>query len=71
MGEEREEGENKDSADAFRYVESPTEQSPPTLFSVFGRPLILGGFLGLGGSLDTSDLEPLRVLAADGSEWGL
>ena len=66
--EEREEGENKDSADAFRYVESPTEQSPPTLFSVFGRPLILGGSSGLGGSLDTSDLEPFRVVADNGSE---
>ena len=27
--------------------------------------------LGLGGSPDISDLEPLRVVvAADGSEWG-
>ena len=47
--EDREEGENKDSANAFRYVEIPIEQSPPTLFSVFDRPLILGGSLGLGG----------------------
>ena len=52
-------------------MEIPTVQSPSTLFFVFGRPLIFGGSSGLGGSPDTSDLEPLRVVAADGSEWGL
>ena len=70
--EEKEEGEIRDiSADVHRYVEIPIEQSPLSLFSVFGWPLISGGSSGLGGSLDTIDLEPLRVVEADGSEWGL
>ena len=53
---EEQEGEIRDIlAGEHRYVEIPTEQSPSPLFSVFGRPLISGGFLGLGGSLDTID----------------
>ena len=53
------------------YVEILIEQSPFPLFSVFSRPLISRGSSGLGGSLDTTDLEPLRMVAADVSEWGL
>ena len=45
--------------------------STPTPFSVFGRPLLPRGFSGPGGSFADKDLEPLRVVAADGREWGL
>ena len=51
---------------------SSTDCSPP-LFSVFGRPLLKGGSSGLGEYLENEtlgDMEPLRVVSADGSEWG-
>ena len=32
-----------------KYGDNLYEQSPPTPFSVFGRPLLPGGFSGLGG----------------------
>ena len=55
-----------------RYGENLYEQSPSTLLSVFGRPLLPGGFSGLGGTIGDEDLEPLRLVAADGrGEWGL
>ena len=57
--------------DEHRYMEVPTKQSPSPLFSVFGQPLIFWGSSSQRGSLDTIDLEPLRVVAADGSEWRL
>ena len=43
------------------------------LFSVFGRPLLTGGSSGLGEFLENEilgDMEPLRVVSVDGSEWG-
>ena len=33
--------------------------------------MLLGGFLGPRGSFADKDLESLRVVAADGREWGL
>ena len=54
-----------------RYGDNLYVQSIPTPFSVFYRPLLLGGFSGLGGIFANKDLEPLRVVAADGREWGL
>ena len=54
-----------------RYGDNPYVQATPIPFSVFGRPLLSGGFSGPGGSLADKDLEPLRVVAADGREWGL
>ena len=54
-----------------RYGDNLYEQSPSSLFSVFGRPLLLGGFSCLGGTIGDEDMEPLRVVAADGREWGL
>ena len=60
--------------DDFRYVESNLEDSPSSLFSVFGRPLLLGGSSGQAGPLkpnEVVDLEPLRMVAVDGSDWGL
>ena len=35
--------------DDSRYVESNPEDSPSSLISVFGRPLLLGGFFRPGG----------------------
>ena len=51
---------------------SLTDCSSP-LFSVFGRPLLTGGSSGLGEFLENEilgDMEPLRVVSVDGSEWG-
>ena len=45
----------------------------PSIFSVFGRPLLSGGSSGMGESHVLEDLEetePLRVVFADGREWG-
>ena len=58
--------------DMHKYGDNLYEQSPSPLFSVFGRPLLSGGFSGLGSATENEDLEPLRVVAAaNGSEWGL
>ena len=60
--------------DDSRYVESNPKDSPSSLISVFGRPLLLGGSSGQVGSLklkEIDDLEPLRMVAVDGREWGL
>ena len=46
---------------------------PPPIFSVFGRPLLAGGSSSLGESddhVDLGEMEPLRVVSADGREWG-
>ena len=53
----------------IRYDNNPFSQSTPIPFSVFGRPLLLGGNSGLGESLMENAL-PIRVVAADGKEWG-
>ena len=60
-----------DFVDMQRYGDNLYEQSSSLLFFVFSRPLLLGGFSGLGGSSEHEDLEPLRVVAVDGGEWGL
>ena len=44
---------------------------PLLFFLFFGRALLSGGSLGLGGSSKYEDVEPVRVVATDGSEWGL
>ena len=54
-----------------RYGDKLYEQSPSTLLTVFGRPLLPGGFSGLGGTIGDEDLDTPRVVAADGKEWGL
>ena len=62
--------ENDDS----RYVRPNHEDSPATMISVFGRPLLMGGSSGQDGSLKLKildNLEPLRMVTADGREWGL
>ena len=45
----------------------------PSIFSVFGRPLLSGDSSGLGNFQEYEDLgemEPLRVVTVDGREWG-
>ena len=54
-----------------RYGDNLYVQSTPTPFSVFGCPLLPGGFSGPRGIFADKDLEPLKVVAADGREWGL
>ena len=54
-----------------RYGDNPYVQSTPIPFSFFGCPLLSGGFSGPVGSFADKDLEPLRVVATDGKEWGL
>ena len=51
----------------YRYEVNPSESSPSPLFSVFGWLQALAGFYGNDMAVD---LEPLRLVAADGSEWG-
>ena len=53
-----------------RYDENFFSQSTSIPYSVFGRPLLLGGCSGPGDSSMEKAL-PLRVVAADGKEWGL
>ena len=71
-GEIREDlGQENDCVNIHRYGDNLYEQSPSSLISVFFRPLLSGGFSGLGGTNGDEDLEPLRVVAADGREWGV
>ena len=73
LGEEDEYSEVAAQAEGHnlkkRYDDNLFAQSTPIPFSVFGRPLLLGGFSGRGDSLLEKAL-PLRVVAADGREWG-
>ena len=55
----------------YETVSSAICSSP--LCSVFGQPLLSGGSSGLGvyqGHEAMGDIEPLRVVSADGIEWG-
>ena len=51
-----------------RYDDNLFSQST-SIFSVFGRPLLSGECSGLGDSLLEKAL-PLRIVVADGREWG-
>ena len=56
-----------------RYETESSSISFSPLCSVFGRPLLYGGPSGLGnyhGDEEMGDLEPLRMVLADGIEWG-
>ena len=60
-------------AKVSRCVTAPSYDFSPSTVSVFGRPLLPGGSSGVGESHELEDLgetEPLRVVMADGSEWG-
>ena len=52
-----------------RYDDNLITRSISIPFSVFGRPLLSGGFSGRVDSL-LEKVVPLRVVAADGREWG-
>ena len=62
---------NHEGLNTNRYDDNFYEQSHSALISIFGRPLLPGEISGLGGSNREEDLEPLRVIAADGREWGM
>ena len=73
----REEGEiredlpqDDDCVHMERYVNNYNDQSPSSRFSVFGRPLLLGDFSGLGGISGYEDLELMRKEAEDNRAWG-
>ena len=60
--------------DDTRYVRPNHEESFSNMISVFGRPLLMGGSSGQDVSLklkNLDNLEPLRMVTADGREWGL
>ena len=60
-------------AKVSRFVTTSSHDFSPSTISVFGRPLLPGGSSGVCESHDLEDLgetEPLRVVMADGSEWG-
>ena len=54
-----------------RFETEPSNDFSPTIFSVFGRPLLSGGSSGeYHDHVDLGEMEPLRVVSADGKEWG-
>ena len=60
--------------DVSRYVRFNYEDSPSSMTSVFGRPLLMGGSSGQEGShllKKIDDFEPLKMVTADGREWSL
>ena len=54
----------------IRYDDNRYAQYSPISISVFGRPLLSGGFFGQGVSIPDKALVPLRVAAADDRDWG-
>ena len=52
----------------FETVPSVDFSSP--IFSVFGRPLLSGDSSGLDEYEAVGEMVPLRVVSADGTEWG-
>ena len=60
-------------AKGSRFETVSSNDFSPSIFSVFGRPLLSGGSSGLGDFHEYEDLgemEPLRVVSADNREWG-
>ena len=53
-----------------RYVDNFNNQSTSSRFSVFGRPLLPGGFSGPGGTSGYEDLKLMRKEAEDDRAWG-
>ena len=54
-----------------RFETEPSNGFSPTMFSVFGGPLLSGGSSGeYHDHVDLGEMEPLRVVSADGKEWG-
>ena len=72
VGENREDhSQENECLKIHGYDDNLYEQSTSALISVFGRPLLPGDISGLGGINGEEDLEPLRVVAVDGREWGV
>ena len=63
--------QEKECLNNHRYDDNLYEKSPSSLISVFGRPLLPGDNSGLGDFNGKEDLVPLRVVEADGREWGV
>ena len=67
-------GEIADQEDGFssmnRYDDKNYSQHSPISISIFGRPLLLGGFSSQGVLVPDKTLVPLRVEAADIRDWG-
>ena len=63
--------QDNESSKINRYDDNLYAQSNTAIISVFGRPLLAGDTSGLGGSNGEDNVEPLRVVAADGREWGV
>ena len=56
------------------YVKTTQEDFSSLKISVFGRPLLMFTLQARGGPLklkEIDDLEPLRMVAVDGREWGM
>ena len=57
--------------DVFRYVRFNYEDSPSSMTSVFGWPLLMGGSSGQDMLKKIDDVEPLKMVTVDGREWSL
>ena len=56
-----------------RYVDNLNDLndlSPSSRFSVFGRPLLPGGFSGLGGTIGNENMKLMRMVGDDGRGRG-
>ena len=74
LGEGDEIGETAVQEDGYnpmnRYDDNRYSQHSPISISVFGRPLLSGGFSGQGVSVPDKTMVPFRVEAADNRDWG-
>ena len=62
---------HQSNANCSKYKNIPSKNSPSPCISVFGRPLLSGGFSGIGvfhGNDASGDMESLRMVSADGRE---
>ena len=62
---------HRSNANCSKYKNIPSKNSPSPCISVFGRPLLSGGFSGIGvfhGNDALGDMESLRMVSADGRE---
>ena len=58
-------------ANVSRFETAPSDACSSPLFSIFGRPLLIGGSSSLGdfhGHEALGEVEPLRVASVDGTE---
>ena len=65
--------DHRSHVNGSKYETVPSTVCSSPLCSIFGRPLLSGGYSGLGvfhGHKAMGDLEPLRVVSTDGIEWG-